>query len=407
MRRLAYWLLLAYVFTIPWEYSLDLGEPWGNAARICGLALLAVAVPAILHREQLLPITWMHILTLALFAWFCLSAIWSIELTITLTKVRAFFQEMMVLFLAWELARAPRDLRALLRAVVAGSWVLALLTLAEYRSVEVIAEGQLRAAAYGQDPNDVARFLALGMPLAALLGRCDTVRAVRWTARGYLPLALAASLLTASRGGVLAALIAACGCAVLLLRHRPRLLRIALLAAPVFAIALWMLVPAAALDRLATIPAQLWGGNLNERVNIWAAGWAAFTRAPLLGYGAGNFTLAAGVRPEDTAHNTPLALLAAGGLVALLLATGLAALVFRAAWKLPGSLRTAWLTALAVLAATAMVASVEENRWTWLLVALLALAERLAGTAPRELAASLPDEPGRLCAATQPAFRIP
>jgi O-antigen ligase len=388
MRRLAWGLLLAYVFAIPWEYSLDLGEPWGNVARMVGLLLLAATLPTLLEKERPLPIGWIQGLVLALYLWFCLCAFWSVDQVVTLAKLRAFFQEMVVVFLVVELARTPRDLRLLLRATVAGGWVLALLTLAEFRSVEALAEQQLRYAAFGQDPNDVARFLDLGLPLAALLGYTDPHRAVRWGALGYLPVALVASLLTASRGGLLAALVALAGCAVLLLRGRPRLQRTVLMTLPPAGVALWIAIPATVLERLSTIPEQMQGGSLNERMNIWAAGWDAFLRAPLVGHGPGNFTQAAGLRPEDTAHNTALALLVAGGLAALFLATVLAAFVLHAAWRLAGPLRTALVTALAVFAVTSMVASVEESRFTWLLVALIALAHRLQSNVPEELAAS-------------------
>lgn len=395
MRRLAWGLLLAYVFAIPWEYSLDLGEPWGNVARMVGLLLLAATLPALLEKERPLPLGWIQGLVLALFLWFCLGAFWSIDQVVTLAKLRAFFQEMVVVFLVAELARTPRDLRLLLRAAVAGGWVLALLTLAEFRSVETLAGQQLRYAAFGQDPNDVARFLDLGLPLAALLGYTDPRRAVRWAALGYLPVALVASLLTASRGGLLAALVALAGCAVLLLRGKPRLQRTVLMALPAAGVALWIAIPATVLERLSTIPEQMQGGSLNERMNIWAAGWDAFLRAPLVGHGPGNFTLAAGLRPEDTAHNTALALLIAGGLAALFLATVLAAFVLHAAWRLAGPLRTALVTALAVFAVTAVVASVEESRLSWLLVALIALAHRLRSSAPEELAACFAEAAAR------------
>ena len=49
MRKTAWILLLLFVFTIPWEYSLDLGGVLGNAARIAGLLVLLAAVPAVLQ----------------------------------------------------------------------------------------------------------------------------------------------------------------------------------------------------------------------------------------------------------------------------------------------------------------------------------------------------------------------
>jgi O-antigen ligase len=408
MRRLVCLLLAAYVFAIPWEYSLDLGQLWGNVARVIGLLLVAAGVPALLGPERTLRVGRMQALVLALFLWLCLTTFWSIDQAVTLAKLRAFFQEMMVVFLVWEFARTPHALRWLLRTAVAGCWVLALLTLAEFRSVEAIAEQQLRAAAFGQDPNDVARFLDLGLPLAALLGRTEAQRSVRWMALGYLPVALLAALLTASRGGLLAAVVALVGSTVLLLEGRRTLQRASLLAFPALLATIWIAVPAGVLERLATIPEQLQAGNLNERVNIWQQGWHTFRQAPLLGYGAGNFTLATGLRMEDTAHNTALALVVAGGLVALFLATLLAALAVHTAWKLTGPLRTALLTALAVFAVTTVAASVEENRFTWLLVALVALSGRLNREAPEELSACFADpEPLPAKPATTTAAETP
>ena len=37
MDRMMVWLLTVYAFTVPWEYSLEFGEPWGNVARLVGL----------------------------------------------------------------------------------------------------------------------------------------------------------------------------------------------------------------------------------------------------------------------------------------------------------------------------------------------------------------------------------
>jgi hypothetical protein len=179
MRRIAWGLLLLFAFTIPWEYSLDLGEPLGNVARIAGLLLLLVAVPAVLQAGRLRTPGPMQWLVLAFYIWFCCSYFWTIAPQATLEKMRAYFQEMMIVWLVWEFAESVGDLRALLRAYVAGSWVLAALTVANLASAEAIAAGQIRFVAVGQDPNDVARFLDLGFPLAALLLNSES----RWPGR--------------------------------------------------------------------------------------------------------------------------------------------------------------------------------------------------------------------------------
>ena len=73
MRKAAWDLLLLFVFTIPWEYSLDLGAPFGNIARVMGLAVLLVAVAAVLREGQFRRLGQLQWLTLAFYLWFCCS----------------------------------------------------------------------------------------------------------------------------------------------------------------------------------------------------------------------------------------------------------------------------------------------------------------------------------------------
>lgn len=327
---------------------------------------------------------------LALYLWFCCSGFWTIDQPATLERLRAYFQEMMAVWLVWEFADSPSDLRMILRAYVAGSCVLAAVTLANFTSPEAIAAGQIRFFAEGLDPNDTARFLDLGFPLAALLFDGETRWPFRLLAIGYLPLGILAVLLTASRGGFIAAVLALAGSAILLARAQPRRVFALFLGLPALAAALWSIVPLESLQRLSTISEQLNGGNLNDRVNIWEQGWAAFVRAPLTGSGAGSFVAAAHLAPIDTAHNTALSIAVSGGLVALFLASVILTLAIRAVFKLNGPLFLALSTALLVWMVTTLTASVEESRTTWLLFALIALAARLSAEQPEAVAVCFP-----------------
>ena len=79
MRQAARVLLLIYVFTIPWEYSLDLGAPFGNIARIVGLLLLTVTVYVVLLAGKIHtpdPLQW---LVLAMYLWLTCTYFWTIE----------------------------------------------------------------------------------------------------------------------------------------------------------------------------------------------------------------------------------------------------------------------------------------------------------------------------------------
>lgn len=386
MRPIAKGLLLLFAFAIPWEFSLNLGEPWGPVARLAGVLLLLAAVPAVLQTGRVRapsPLIWT---VLALYLWFCCTCFWTVGIDETLAKLRAYFQEMMIVWLVWELADTAADLRNLLRAYVAGSWVLAGTTLASFASPEAVA-GQLRFAAEGIDPNDAARFLVLGLPLAAVLfdgERCWPGRAL---ALGYLPLGLLAVLLTASRAGFIAAVLALAGCALVLGRGHPRRVLAGAMALPVLGGFFWIVVPAGTLERLSTIADQLHSGTLNDRLNIWAEGWAAFVHAPLLGAGAGSFIAAAGTAGIDTAHNTALSIAVGGGLCALFLFAAIVALTAHSLAWMRGSLRVALATAFIVWAVTSLTATVEENRTTWLLFGVIAVAGRLAAETPSDLAA--------------------
>lgn len=311
----------------------------------------------------------------------------------TLLKVRGYVQEMMIVWLIWEFAESSDDLRKLMRAWLAGSWVLAILTIVNFVSFDFGSADQIRFAAIGQDPNDVARFLDLGLPIAALL--LDGTE--RWPgellAAGYIPLGFACVLLTASRGGVLAAVVALAGCAVLLFRRYrySKGILVGALAFPAVAGAIWLLVPRETLDRMASITDQLQNGDLNQRVNIWSAGWQAFLKAPLFGHGAGSFVTVARLAPIDTVHNTVLSILVEGGLMALVLATSIVAFSMRSIFATRGMLRIALMTLMAIWLMSSLVGTIGESRTTWLLFAIIASSHRLAEERPNELGDTFPN----------------
>jgi len=369
---------MLYAFAVPWEYAFDLGEPVGNAARIVGVLLLLAVVPLMLLRRQMRAPGAMQWLVLALGIYFSCSYLWTIDPQTTLDKMRAYFQVMMVVWIAWEVAETPGHLRWLLRAFVGGCWVLAGLTVLSYLSAGAPEIERIRFVAEGMDPNDVARFLDFGFPLATLLFATEEQWLVRLLAIGYVPVGLMAVLLTASRGGFSAGLAALLGSAILLVSWRPRAASAVFAGLTVTAGAIFLFIPGESLARLATIPQEVGGGDLNDRLNIWRAGWHAFAGAPWWGYGAGTYTTAAGLAPGDTAHNTVMAVLVTGGVAGL---TIFVATVVAAVWavaRTTGLLRIALGTALAVWGITSMVGSVEENRTTWLLFGVIAVAGRLA-----------------------------
>ena len=399
MERLTIALLMLFTFAVPWEYSLDLGEPFGNAARLLGIMLLAAALPSVLSRREIRRPGVVAWLVLALYLYFAWSYFWTVDAEATVEKMKAYFQVMMAVWIVWEVADTPEHLRGMLRAFVGGCWVLAILTFVNFSSASGAAAGelagQIRFAAEGQDPNDVARFLDLGIAPAALLFATESGWMARLLAIGYVPTAMLGVLLTASRGGFSAALAALLGSAILLVMWRPRAAGQVFVGLAVTAGMLFLFVPAGSLDRLATIPEQVGSGDWNDRLNIWSAGWHAFASAPWRGYGAGTFTTAAGLSAGDTAHNTVMAVMVTGGLAAIGIFLATLIEVAKAILRTAGVLRVALGTTLAVWLIASMVGSVEENRGTWLLFGIMALAGRLAIEQPQATAQIFSGQPQR------------
>lgn len=376
LRTITRALLLGYVFTVPWEYSLDFGEPWGNVARLIGLVALFVAVTAVIAEGGLRRWRLLQWLIMLFILYWAASAVWSMDSEISIEKIRSLLQTAMMALVLWEFNTEPDDLRRLLRGFTAGSLVLAVLTILSYLNPEAYAAEQLRYVAAGQDPNDVARFLDIAFPLAACSVRVEKKFFWRVPALGYLPLGLAAVLLSASRGGAVAAGIALLGSVAVLFYQKPR---IAFFSAPMIVALPFVLnfvVPQAPLERLATMRDELVLGNWNDRLAIWSRGLEAFHHAPWLGQGAGTFVLAAQTANGDTAHNTPLTLLVTGGLIGFSLSLAIGCVAIKLAMQ-PGSyLRIALITVVTTLVVSSLVGTIEENRMTWLAIAIVAIAAR-------------------------------
>lgn len=375
MRRVAWALLLVLTFAIPWEYSLDFGEPFGNLARIAVIGVVLALVPAILKDGQFRTPGVLQIVGLGLLLWFCVSCLWTIDIAESMRQLRGYFQEIVIVWLVWELVGNPKQLRWVLRAYVAGAGVLAALTIINF--VFASNPEQIRFKAAGQDPNDVARFLNLGLPLAGLLAGSEAGRFGKLLAGAYLPIGALGILLTASRSGLICGAISLMGCVALFFFNNRRALASGVAILPALAAAAWFIVPIQTLARLGTLPAELVRGDLNQRADIWAAGWQAYTAAPFLGYGTGSFVAAAGVAPIDTAHNTALVVMVEGGVVALLIAAVLAVCSVALVLRLRGPLRIALGTALLAWMMSSFAATVQQNRATWLLLGIIAAAARL------------------------------
>jgi len=369
--RIALFALCLYVFTMPWEHSTDVGSGIGSICRVMGILAMIAGMGAVLMRGSLRRVTAFHGMVAIFYLLVTASFFWTVDDDATATAIRSFAQAMFVVWLLWEFAPEMAQRRRLMFSYIAGGYVTSYLTIHDFVSMRIITHNEVRVSAEGWNPNELAVVLSIGIPFAALLVRKPSSLLVRIVALGYLVIAPATVLLTASRGGAIAMTIASLSVALILGEGsaRRKIVVVALLGIILAAAA--TVVPQNSWDRLTTIGAELNGGGMNDRLPIWRAGLKAFSASvpnATVGVGADGFMAAVGL--GYVAHNTYLSVLVNNGMV------GFAIFVSLLARSAMGALRSAsperkaivfsllcWMVAIAA-------GSWDHNRVAWFLLAI-------------------------------------
>jgi O-antigen ligase len=314
MRTVAFILLWLYVFTLPWDYILQFGDPFGSAGRVFGLLALAgyivlVATTARMRRLQIF-----HIAAAAYLAIVAASLLWTADPDESAHYVRVYVQSVMVVLILWELGASQRSLFHLATAYVAGAFVAAL-SIFHNLSLATVALGakEARFAADNWDVNDIALVLSLAIPLAFYLASKRIHWTSTWLARGYLIAGPIAIVLTSSRSGMVVMAIAFSALPLFLWRQTAGTKVTTGIVLACAACLAWNYAPQQSWDRLSTLFASLRAGDLNGRELVWQNGLLGFSNNYLGGVGAGEFR--AGLGSSLNAHNTFLEVLVEQGLV--------------------------------------------------------------------------------------------
>ena len=376
MRRIAFFTLWLFVFTIPWQNCLSL-EAVGTVSQLAGIVAFLVAMFHCLSAGRLRR-PGRILLLMGIFASYALlSAGWSLDPDATVSKAATIAQLVAMFWIISELVADDNDAQNLLAAYVAGSTVNVIAAFAQFASGN--AGQDLRYAAAGFNPNDDAITLALAIPMSCfLLARARTLRAKALFV-AFLTMAPMAIALTGSRTGVLAGCVAFAVSSLGMYRMRwsRRVMLVVALAVCVWCLA--SLVPETSWARISTISQQVDSGDLNQRTAIWAAGLKEYAGHPLLGVGEGAYQQVSGryLGEAFVAHNTFVSVLVELGIIGFLLFSAILISAARSLWRLDGQDRLMW-AAIAVTWFVGVMASTwETQKPTWFLIALVSTASRV------------------------------
>jgi len=372
MTWVAFYSLWLFVFTLPWERLVSLPGLYivsrATGGLSLGLTLFAVVMSGRVRRWRAYQIA------AFLFVIWAGISVWISGIPQIPQKYWTFVQLFAVVFMMWQLAPTAERVRRLLEAFALGGFVPAFATIALF----IQSHGSLRRfSAAGADPNSLAMTLALVMPIAWYLS-LTTERPLRaWIYRSYIPIGLFATALSASRGGLIAWIVAL-SIIPLTMKLSPGRLAAVMAMMAVSAVLLAVYVPENIVQRFGTtgtsLGSSVQGGGLGGRVRFWIAGFHAFAYKPLAGYGTGGFIRA--ITPELgaealVAHNSFISVLVEEGLVGLLLYCSMLLAVLRDLFDLPSLERRFALVLFATLGTALLPLTWEDQKSAWYVMAIL------------------------------------
>lgn len=387
LSRIAWAALCVFVFSIPWEKSIQLPGTTTLSHAIGVLAFAAAAVVAVRRGSVRRPNLALALAALFV-AWAALTWLWSMDQAATVTRASTLVELLAMTWLIWDSCRERVRQRHLMQAYVWGAVASSASAYVRYSNDQQTY--WRRYAAAGFDPNDFGLILALSIPIALYLAM--KAGWMSWIYRLAVVAVIGAILLTASRMAMVTTFVAF-AFPLLTWRESGRSQRISsLVLLAVMALGVFRFAPAPARERLATITTEMTRGTLHNRTTIWKTGAKVLRHHPVAGIGAGAYPEA--VKPWlgtpgvpghfYVAHNTFLSVLVETGAIGFMfygLMLGVAALYV---WTLPSAERALWAVILVVWGIGVSTLTWEQYKPSWLILALImtewSLPWRQAGT---------------------------
>jgi O-antigen ligase len=407
MRALAYWLTIAFVFTVPWENAIKLGE-LGRVSKPLGLAAAVVWGGSVLLRRRLREPDAFQKVYFLFVVWSGLTFYWSIDSGASASTFLTYAQLLVLLFIIWDLCDSEGAIETALQAYVLGAYIASFSIVLEFLSApEAKFPEHERLKGVGTEVDGIALIIAMAVPAAWYLAagptRLPSSPGRRLLNFAYVPVGLFAVALTGTRGATLALVPAAIFVFWSLRRASPSL-RLAALGTLVAAIlVLVVYAPRGPLARIETAATATELGSedsaLSGRWGIWVQSSHAFLERPILGAGLDAHRAAVSdaldeVRTfkisEKEAHNTYISVLVETGIVGFLILALMIVVVVKRIRTLSGWHRWYWSVQVSVLAIGAMSLSLEESKSIWIFLSLCVATSAVASSRLSSAAAGAP-----------------
>ena len=199
----AFWLLCAFVFSVPLENSIVI-PGIGTIGRLIGLVAFVAGLVAVVEsgkfRTPILP----HLMMVIFVVWVSMTYFWTIGAEETTEEIISYVQLLAMVLLIWAEAPRPEQQHNLMRAYIAGAGVLAVATILQNRA----GMAYVRQGAFNMNPNDIGLRIVLSVPMALYLTAVDKSAIRGWLYRAQVAAAACGAFFTESRGAFVAILAA-------------------------------------------------------------------------------------------------------------------------------------------------------------------------------------------------------
>jgi O-antigen ligase len=394
VRKAALVAALVLIFTIPWETAITFSS-LGTLTRLIGFGAAGVWIVSVLSTARLRKLHVYHIAVLSFMLFNLASIFWTVSYDLTVTRIKTFLQLAVLVWLLWDLFITPESLRMAMQIFIFGAYLTIASQIYNLLSGQIISTyEQGRYTGAGQNANEFSLILSLSLPLAWHLATSQKPSAealfLKIVNFAYIPLAILATMLTASRTALVTDIPGLLYIAGTMNKIRPvyrALVFVLIITAFVIVVPL---IPPATFERLATIGDSIAGNDLGGRVRLWAGSFAIFIDHPFLGIGSN--ALSAPGQLGSFAHNTFLSIMAELGLVGLLLFSGILFIVVYEAIKQPRQYSILWITVIITWIIGVFTLTWEYTKATWFFLSLVIISAGIYNQPDKHTENRFPDE---------------